>query len=198
MFQYRSVLVRLRRGDSDRELARSKLMGRRKLGEFRDLAAAQGWLDAQSELPDDATILAALGATKRPASTISSLQPLRPIVEQWVEQGVQGTTILSALKRNHGYGGSYSSVYRLVRSILGERPPEATVPLLFAPAEAAQVDFGAGPVLADADGVLWRTWAFVMTLCFSRHQYVEFVWDQSVATWLGCLLKCCPFGMQFH
>jgi transposase len=25
-----------------------------------------------------------------------------------------------------------------------------------------------------------------MTLCFSRHQYVEFVWDQMVATWLGC------------
>jgi transposase len=25
-----------------------------------------------------------------------------------------------------------------------------------------------------------------MTLCFSRHQYVEFVWDQTVATWLGC------------
>lgn len=25
-----------------------------------------------------------------------------------------------------------------------------------------------------------------MTLCFSRHQYLEFVWDQTVATWLGC------------
>jgi transposase len=25
-----------------------------------------------------------------------------------------------------------------------------------------------------------------MTLCFSRHQYAELVWDQSVATWLGC------------
>jgi len=25
-----------------------------------------------------------------------------------------------------------------------------------------------------------------MTLAFSRHQYVEFVWDQTVATWLGC------------
>ncbi len=25
-----------------------------------------------------------------------------------------------------------------------------------------------------------------MTLCFSRHQYVEFVWEQTVATWLGC------------
>ncbi len=25
-----------------------------------------------------------------------------------------------------------------------------------------------------------------MTLCHSRDQYVEFVWDQSSATWLGC------------
>ena len=37
-----------------------------------------------------------------------------------------------------------------------------------------------------ADGQRRRAWAFVMTLCFSRHQYVEFVWDQTVATWLGC------------
>jgi hypothetical protein len=42
-------------------------------------------------------------------------------------------------------------------------PPEATVRLQFAPAEAAQVDFGAGPVLLDpARGELRRTWAFVM------------------------------------
>ncbi len=31
-----------------------------------------------------------------------------------------------------------------------------------------------------------RTWAFVMTLCHSHHQYLQFVWDQTVATWLGC------------
>ena len=52
--------------------------------------------------------------------------------------------------------------------------------------EAAQVDFGAGPMLVHPAGEARRTWAFVMTLCFSRHQYVEFVWDQTVATWLGC------------
>jgi len=60
------------------------------------------------------------------------------------------------------------------------------VRLSFAPAEAAQVDFGAGPVLVHPDGRPRRTWAFVMTLCHSRHQYVEFVWNQSSATWLGC------------
>ena len=25
-----------------------------------------------------------------------------------------------------------------------------------------------------------------MTLCYSRHQYVELVFHQTVATWLGC------------
>jgi hypothetical protein len=48
------------------------------------------------------------------------------------------------------------------------------------------VDFGAGPVLQHPGGQPRRTWAFVMTLCHSRHQYVEFVWDQTVASWLGC------------
>jgi transposase len=41
-------------------------------------------------------------------------------------------------------------------------------------------------VLVHPDGRPRRTWAFVTTLCHSRHQYVEFVWDQTVATWLGC------------
>jgi hypothetical protein len=74
----------------------------------------------------------------------------------------------------------------MIVSIRGDRLPDATVPLSFAPGEAAQVDFGAGPMLMHPAGTLRRTWAFVMTLCFSRHQYVEFVWDQTVATWLGC------------
>ena len=41
-------------------------------------------------------------------------------------------------------------------------------------------------MLTHPDGKPRRTWAFVMTLCHSRHQYIEFVWDQASATWLGC------------
>jgi transposase len=74
----------------------------------------------------------------------------------------------------------------MLRQLRGEQPPEVTVRLSFAPGEAARVDFGAGPVLTHPDGKPRRTWAFVMTLAHSRHQYVEFVWDQSSATWLGC------------
>jgi len=150
------------------------------------LAAERGWLAAGAELPDDEAIATAIGAPRRASSTVSGLEPHRDRIAAWLEQGVAGTAILAALKRNHGYTGSYSSLYRMMASIQTSRPPEATMRLEFAPAEAAQVDFGAGPILRDDAGVKRRTWAFVMTLCFSRHQYVEFVWDQTVATWLGC------------
>ena len=89
------------------------------------------------------------------------------------ERGIRGTTIHRALVKNHGYAGSYSSARRFLRS-LSDMPPKATVILDFAPAEAAQVDFGAGPVLVHpVTGQPAKTWIFVMTLCFSRHQYAE-------------------------
>ena len=42
MFQYRQALLRLRQGDSEREIARSGLMGRPKAASFRALAQRQG------------------------------------------------------------------------------------------------------------------------------------------------------------
>ena len=187
MFQYRQVLVRLRQGDSDRDIARSRLMGRPKVAAFRALAAGNGWLAPEAALPDDATISAAVGQARRARSTISSVEPHRAQVERWAGEGVGGIAIHAALRREHGYRGSYSAVRRMLAGVRASLPPDLTVPLLFAPAEAAQVDFGAGPFLLDpAREELRRTWCFVMTLCFSRHQYVEFVFDQSVMTWLGC------------
>ncbi|MGA2553108.1 MAG: IS21 family transposase [Burkholderiaceae bacterium] len=177
----------MRRGESDREIARSKYLGRRKIGELRQVAEQQGWLQPEAAMPDDATIAGALSPPRRAASTVSTLEAHRPRIEEWVQQGVNGVAIHAALKRAHGYTGSYSSVYRMINAIGASAPADVTVPLTFAPGAAAQVDFGAGPELFDAAlGKVRRTWCFVMTLCFSRHQYVEFVWDQTVPTWLGC------------
>ncbi len=48
MHQYRHVLVRMRLGDSNRQIAKAGLMGRRKASAFRELAAHNGWLDPDS------------------------------------------------------------------------------------------------------------------------------------------------------
>lgn len=186
MHHYRQALLRMRQGDSDRDLARSRLMGRRSAAALRALAEERSWLGSEAVLPNDAEIAAAIKIPKRARSTVSQLEPLRAQIASWYGQGVSGVVIHTALKREHGYTGSYSSVRRVLLSLQSVQPPDTTVRLSFAPGEAAQVDFGAGPMLADSAGRVRRTWAFVMTLCFSRHQYVEFVWDQTVATWLGC------------
>ena len=186
MHHYRQALMRMRQGDSDRDIAKSGLMCRANAASLRVLAQANGWLESGRTLPDDETIAAALAPPKRASTTISGLEPLRETIAGWLGQGVSGVVMHAALKRDHGFTGSYSAVRRMLATLRRESPPEATVRLIFAPGEAAQVDFGAGPTLLHPAGDLRRTWAFVMTLCFSRHQYVEFVWDQTVATWLGC------------
>lgn len=143
MFQYRQALVRLRAGDSVREIARSGLIGRDKLAALRALAQQNGWLATANELPDDEALAAAIGAGKRvAASTVSSAQPHRAVIERWVAGGVQGRAIHAALKREHCYTGSYSTIVRIVRRLRGERPPEVTVRLEWAPGDAAQVDLG--------------------------------------------------------
>lgn len=186
MHHYRQALMRMRQGDSDRDIAKSRLMGRRAAAALRTLAQGQGWLDVGTPPPDDAAIAATLVPPKRAGTTISGLEPLREQIANWFNQGVSGVVIHTALKREHGFTGSYSAVRRMLATLKREVPPDATVRLIFAPGEAAQVDFGTGPMLPHPVGDVRRTWAFVMTLCFSRHQYVEFVWDQTIATWLGC------------
>jgi transposase len=75
----------------------------------------------------------------------------------------------------------------MLQSLAREIAPDASSRLDFEPGEAAQVDFGRGPDFVDVlSGLVIKTWFFVMTLAFSRHQYAEFVLDQTVETWLSC------------
>ena len=56
MHHYRQVLVRMRLGESDRAIAQTGLMGRRKAGELRDIACRQGWMEVSNPLPDDGAL----------------------------------------------------------------------------------------------------------------------------------------------
>ena len=188
MYQYRQILVRMRRGDSDREIARSKTMGRKKIADVREIANGRGWLAPDSVLPEDSVL--ALAFTRKealPATCISTLEPWRKQITNWHAAGIQGTTIHAALVRNHGYTGSHSAMYRFIQQLVVYEVPEVPMRLTFKPGDAVQVDFGAGPLITDVyTGEIFKTWFFVMTLCWSRHQYAEFVRDQTVATWLAC------------
>ena len=191
MYEVRQIIQRLRLGETDRSVARSQRVGRHKVAQIRALAAGQNWLDAASPIPDDALIAAHTQSSARSRSAgttpnTSSVEAYREEILAWHQQDIPVTAMRQALVRKYGYSGSVHALHRFLRRAVPTRPA-ATVMLDFAVGEQAQVDFGSGPLITDRQtGETFKTWFFVMTLAWSRHQYAEVVRDQSVATWLAC------------
>ena len=53
MFQYRQALVRMRQGDSDRQIAAARIMGRHKAASLRACCLEYNWLDPTVAMPED-------------------------------------------------------------------------------------------------------------------------------------------------
>jgi transposase len=180
----REMLRRLQKGQSNRAIAKTMKVDRKTVGRYRTWATEQGLLEGPlPSLSDLQRLLDETLDTPSPPQNTSTVEPYREVVVKLREQKVEIAAIYERLKER-GYSGSYSSVYRFVRT-LEPLEPEVTVRVETAPGEEAQVDFGyAGMMIDPATGKLRKTWVFVMTLSWSRHQYVEFVFDQKVETWL--------------
>jgi transposase len=180
------IIYRLRAGQSLRALHRDTGHSRDTLRQYRRLAQEHGFLDPHQPLPEPAQVQAALAPLLRPPRPqSSSLEPYREVVAALLDQGVEMVAIHQRLVRHHDYRGSYSAVRRFVHQL---RPPspDVVVRLETPPGLQAQVDFGGAGRMKDAAGKLRSAYCFVMTLSSSRHQYVEFVCDQRMETWIGC------------
>ncbi|MDX1521327.1 MAG: IS21 family transposase [Anaerolineae bacterium] len=184
--EIREMIVRLRAGDSNRQIGRDLGIDRRTVKSYRQWAERQELLaGAVPEVEALQRLVAETLPSKLPPQNVSSVEPYRKLVEKLVAEKVETAAIHQRLKERK-YKGSYSAVYRFVNQIKGQRVA-ATVRVERSPGEEGQVDFGYGGLMVDPEtGRPRRTWACVMTLSWSRHQYVEFVWNQKVETWLGC------------
>jgi len=182
----REILMQLQKGMSQRQIAEAMGVNRRTVKKYKKWAEEHNLLNGK--LPPLEELQALLDQTlpeTEPPQNVSTVEPYREKVEQWVKEKVEVAAMHERLKEQ-SYEGSYMAVYRFVRRLKGN-PLRATVRVERAPGEEAQVDFGyAGRMIDPETGQLRRTWAFVMTLSWSRHQYVEFVFDQKVETWLTC------------
>lgn len=179
-----AMLQHMRAGDSNRRIKKALGIDRRTAQKYREWAQEHGMLEG--ELPSIEELQMLLQETFEspvPPQNTSTVEPFRELVVQLRRENVEMAAIWQRLQER-GYEGSYYSVRRFVRSL---EPAEldVTVRVECQPGEEAQVDFGyAGMMDDEATGRRRRSWAFVMTLSWSRHQYVEFVFDQTVPTWL--------------
>jgi transposase len=174
----------MRQGQSDRAIAAAVGVDRKTVGRYRAWAVEQALLSGT--LPALGELNRLLEETMKgppPPQNVSSVERYRDAIVKLREANVEVMAIHSRLQ-DKGYTGSYSSVLRFVRR-LEPSEPKVTVRVETAPGEEAQVDFGfAGWMIDPETGALRRAWVFVLVLSWSRHQYVEFVFDQTVATWL--------------
>jgi transposase len=97
--------------------------------------------------------------------------------------GLTAQRIWQDLTEEFGYGHSYESVKRYLRTIA----PRARAVGVFEsePGQEGQIDFFRGAPTFDTTSGQWkRPWVFRLTLCHSRHGYEEAVWDQQLETFL--------------
>jgi len=131
------------------------------------------------------------GSGSNPAKTFPGSTPRRRFaaalygtaIAEKLDAGLSLQRIWQDLVEEYGYGASYESVKRFVRTIA---PTRRAVGVFHCPPGAeGQVDFFRGaPTLDAATGEWRRPWVFRITLGHSRHGYEEAVWDQKLETFL--------------
>lgn len=113
----------------------------------------------------------------------SMLEPYKEYVDIQAGKGLTAIRIYQDLRKEFGYGGSYDTVRKYLRTLRKEN--SAYMVLNSLPGEEAQVDFGYIGTLRVGTSRK-KAWVFVMTLSYSRYMYAQIVFDQSVKTFIEC------------
>ena len=193
-------LVRLHRlGHRVREVARLLGVSPNTERPYREALEAAGLLDGSpDELPSREELKAAVDKHAPPkvaAHQASSIENWKLVVEELWKAGAGPTAIYDRLRLEHeDFEGTLSAVKRLCLRLSRERGVQAkdvAIPVETEPGEVAQVDFGfVGRLYDPAEGVVRKTWAFVLVLGHSRHMAVRLCMDQRVETWLRLHVEC--------
>jgi transposase len=174
-------------------IQRATGLHRRPMRRDQQGAATHGVLDRPLPPVEELHALMATTLAVPPLpQSVSSGEPYREVVTPLHTQGVEGTAIWQRL-RERGDAGTLSSGDRFLHRLEPHRP-SAPVRVERAPGSEAPVDVGdAGRLFDPGTGAFRKTWAWVMTLAYSRHQDVECVFDHALPTWMalhGYALTC--------
>lgn len=133
--------------------------------------------------PNAAKVFPGSAALEAPRSRCTAAVYRTAITEK-LDAGLSIQRIWQDLVEEYGYGASYESVKRFIRTLPASKKRAVGV-FHCAPGAEGQVDFFRGaPTLDAATGEWKRPWVFRMTLSHSRHGYEEAAWDQRVETFL--------------
>jgi len=181
------VLRRRATGDSISAIARGTGMDRKTIRKYLDLARQYGGSEGGEENLQEiayAVFREIHGKEDEDGSARDGLLlPHKERLTQWIDG--DGLTITKAHIKllRIGVETSYSSVYRFVQEHIGLPGNHGTVRMAETePGEVAEADFGKLGLLFDKTlGKMRALYALVVTLLFSRHQYVHITHTQELS-----------------
>lgn len=174
------VLRRSKAKDGIKRIVRATGMAKNTVRNYLRIAAEHGFHpDVADELLPEiaAAVFRSVHGSPQKCPTDTAAAPLVPhrdLISDWLEkEGLTLTKVHIKLGRM-GVNVSYSTLYRYVREAIGFGSPSVTVRMAdTAPGEVAQADFGRMGLVFDPETGKQRVLhALVVTLVFSRHQYV--------------------------
>jgi transposase len=179
MIDVKELLRRWSAGHSNRKIARETGADRATVRRYVQVARELG-LEYGHEFSDDEVHEIAQRIQARPVRDASAewntIAKHKARIEEWLgrQRPLTLTKILTLLMREHNVEASYDTLRRYVIQELGWRQKEPTILLEDPPAgQEAQVDFGKMGMMVDSQtGRKRLLWALVVTLCFSRYQFV--------------------------
>lgn len=176
----------LRTGEKIRSLSRRLDIARNTVRAYRDRLEERGLLNPEVPTPDGAALASLIPAPEPSLYQPSTVEPYRELVEKLVKDDCRYTTIWLRLKER-GFTGGYCAVKRYCGRHY-PKPVEVFCRMESKPGERANADFGfAGMVRDPKSGRNRKCWFFLMTLAWSRHMFLRFVFDQTIPTFLSCI-----------
>ncbi len=186
MIEVREVIRRWQAEQGLREIARATGLDRKTVRRYVEALAELG-VTREAELDD--ALVQAVGqhiqarAVPEPSVERSRLLEHRDRIGQWLagSKPLRLTKVQVLLQRDYGLDVSYATLRRFAMDELewGLRKPTVLVADA-PPGEEAQVDFGLMGTMYDPETHRTRRlFVLVVTMCFSRYQFVWPTWEQT-------------------
>lgn len=200
MTEITAILYRWVNGASQREIARSLGLSRNTV--YTTLKAAKLYDLAVGDKNEEKILEVSQKIIERRLNlefnrpTENSLKPHHEQIQQWLNMPYMTVKQIWRLlhEQNPSLKIGITSLHRYVRRHFQEKKMNSTMVLQTEPGEQAQVDFGyVGLMLDPISGKNRKTYAFVMTLSYSRHRFVYFTFRQDTATWIDCHKRAFAF-----
>lgn len=182
MLEIRTVIHRLRNGDSNRLIEREIGVDRAIIRNIKNLAMAHQWLDLQSPMPSDDEI-SKVWIPKPKSFKDHPLDPYRHSLEEWRKEGLSATVIYQLLN------DKCSCNPQMVRRYLKKHFPKTVDPVMVRqtlPGQYMDIDFGYLGEFYDDNGLKRKAWVFTFRLRHSRRVYRQVVLNQKLETFLLC------------